>query len=186
MEVGTARLPALSFSFISLGSPRFLPGLRCLSYGQGRDGLLPKHRRGGSSSLNMGDLLLILTLATTSPTGPTSALDSRFAVLTAPFLQVLTQFQEHPEAWTRVPDILERSTFPQAKVAFYCGLHSQTDPQKYIGLQILEKLITTRWKTLPDGQRQGPTSISDRDSLAETASRYQELYCRSHGQGSLG
>ncbi|KAJ7285677.1 CRM1 C terminal-domain-containing protein [Mycena rebaudengoi] len=54
--------------------------------------------------------------------------------------QVLTQFQEHPDAWQRVPDILERSTFPQAK---------------YIGLQILEKLITTRWKTLPDGQRQG-------------------------------
>ncbi|KAJ7219118.1 CRM1 C terminal-domain-containing protein [Mycena pura] len=54
--------------------------------------------------------------------------------------RVLTQFQEHPDAWTRVPDILERSTFPQAK---------------YIGLQILEKLITTRWKTLPDGQRQG-------------------------------
>jgi hypothetical protein len=26
---------------------------------------------------------------------------------------------------------------------------------QYIGLQILEKLITTRWKTLPDGQRQG-------------------------------
>ncbi|KAJ7752019.1 CRM1 C terminal-domain-containing protein [Mycena metata] len=54
--------------------------------------------------------------------------------------QVLTQFQEHPDAWTRVPDILERSTFPQAK---------------YIGLQILEKLVTTRWKSLPDGQRQG-------------------------------
>jgi len=54
--------------------------------------------------------------------------------------QVLTQFQEHPDAWTRVPDILERSAFPQAK---------------YIGLQILEKLITTRWKSLPDGQRQG-------------------------------
>ncbi|TFK27374.1 hypothetical protein FA15DRAFT_211104 [Coprinopsis marcescibilis] len=54
--------------------------------------------------------------------------------------QVLTQFQEHQEAWARVPDILERSSFPQTK---------------YIGLQILEKLITTRWKTLPDGQRQG-------------------------------
>ncbi|KAF9036599.1 CRM1 C terminal-domain-containing protein [Panaeolus papilionaceus] len=54
--------------------------------------------------------------------------------------QVLTQFQEHPDSWTRVPDILERSSFPQSK---------------YIGLQILEKLITTRWKTLPDGQRQG-------------------------------
>lgn len=30
--------------------------------------------------------------------------------------QVLTQFQENPEAWTKVPDILEHSTFPQAKV----------------------------------------------------------------------
>ncbi|KAF9246482.1 CRM1 C terminal-domain-containing protein [Melanogaster broomeanus] len=54
--------------------------------------------------------------------------------------QVLTQFEEHPDAWTRVPDIMERSTFQQSK---------------YIGLQILEKLIMTRWKTLPDGQRQG-------------------------------
>ncbi|EPT05907.1 hypothetical protein FOMPIDRAFT_1012966 [Fomitopsis schrenkii] len=54
--------------------------------------------------------------------------------------RVLTQFQESPDAWTRVPDILERSSFPQTK---------------YIGLQILEKLITTRWKSLPEGQRQG-------------------------------
>ncbi|OBZ75216.1 Exportin-1 [Grifola frondosa] len=54
--------------------------------------------------------------------------------------QVLTQFQENPESWTRVPDILERSSFQQTK---------------YIGLQILEKLITTKWKTVPDGQRQG-------------------------------
>ena len=30
--------------------------------------------------------------------------------------QVLTQFQEHPDAWTRVPEILERSSFPQTKV----------------------------------------------------------------------
>jgi len=54
--------------------------------------------------------------------------------------QALTQFQEHPESWVRVPNILDQSTVPQAK---------------YIGLQILEKLITTRWKTLPDEQRQG-------------------------------
>ncbi|EIN03634.1 hypothetical protein PUNSTDRAFT_47982 [Punctularia strigosozonata HHB-11173 SS5] len=54
--------------------------------------------------------------------------------------QILTRFQEDPNSWTRVPDILERSSFPQSK---------------YIGLQILEKLILTRWKTLPDGQRQG-------------------------------
>lgn len=26
---------------------------------------------------------------------------------------------------------------------------------QYIGLQILEKVITTRWKSLPEGQRQG-------------------------------
>jgi hypothetical protein len=31
---------------------------------------------------------------------------------------------------------------------------------QYIGLQILEKLIMTRWKTLPEGQRQGyPLSL---------------------------
>jgi len=30
--------------------------------------------------------------------------------------QVLTQFQDHPDAWTRVPDIMERSSFPQTKV----------------------------------------------------------------------
>lgn len=29
---------------------------------------------------------------------------------------VLTQFEEHPDAWTRVPDVLERSSFPQSKV----------------------------------------------------------------------
>ncbi|CAA7265387.1 unnamed protein product [Cyclocybe aegerita] len=54
--------------------------------------------------------------------------------------QILTQFEDNLDSWTRVPDILEKSSFPQSK---------------YIGLQILEKLITTRWKTLPDGQRQG-------------------------------
>ncbi|TFY68891.1 hypothetical protein EVG20_g3368 [Dentipellis fragilis] len=54
--------------------------------------------------------------------------------------QVLTQFQDSPDAWTRVPDIMERSSYPQSK---------------FIGLQILEKLINTRWKTLPEAQRQG-------------------------------
>ncbi|THH07436.1 hypothetical protein EW145_g3385 [Phellinidium pouzarii] len=54
--------------------------------------------------------------------------------------RVLTQFEEHPESWARVPDILERSSFQQSK---------------YIGLQILEKVVQTRWKLLPDGERQG-------------------------------
>ncbi|KAF7322842.1 Importin N-terminal domain-containing protein [Mycena chlorophos] len=54
--------------------------------------------------------------------------------------RVLSTFQENPDAWARVPDILERSTIPQSK---------------YIGLQILDKLISTRWKSLPEAQRQG-------------------------------
>lgn len=44
--------------------------------------------------------------------------------------QVLTQFQENPDAWTRVPDILERSSFPQTKVRVLriaCRVYVLTD-----------------------------------------------------------
>ncbi|KJA20251.1 hypothetical protein HYPSUDRAFT_203952 [Hypholoma sublateritium FD-334 SS-4] len=79
--------------------------------------------------------------------------------------QILTQFQEHPDSWTRVPDILEKSSFPQAK---------------YIGLQILEKLITTKWKTLPDGQRQGirnfVVGITVKVASDEVAFRKEKTY----------
>ncbi|KAF8352285.1 CRM1 C terminal-domain-containing protein [Amanita rubescens] len=79
--------------------------------------------------------------------------------------QVLTQFQEHPDAWTRVPDILERSSYPQSK---------------YIGLQILEKLIVTRWKTLPDGQRQGirnfVVGVTVKVASDEVAMRKEKTY----------
>ena len=54
--------------------------------------------------------------------------------------QTLAQFQEHPDAWQRVPVIMQQST------------NSQT---KYIALQILDKLIATRWKVLPVDQQQG-------------------------------
>lgn len=30
--------------------------------------------------------------------------------------QILTQLEEHPDAWTRVPEIMERSSFQQSKV----------------------------------------------------------------------
>lgn len=53
---------------------------------------------------------------------------------------VLTTFQDHPDAWQKVPEILERSTSPQTK---------------YIALQIMDKLIKARWKTLPEDQRSG-------------------------------
>ncbi|TIB03312.1 hypothetical protein E3P96_01932 [Wallemia ichthyophaga] len=48
--------------------------------------------------------------------------------------------QDHPDSWQRVPAILELSPSPQTK---------------YIGLQILEKLIQTKWKVLPVEQQQG-------------------------------
>ncbi|GAA5943651.1 hypothetical protein JCM10213_008936 [Rhodosporidiobolus nylandii] len=53
---------------------------------------------------------------------------------------VLAQFQEHPDAWQRVPAILETSGNTQTK---------------YIALQIMDKLIKTRWKVLPEEQRSG-------------------------------
>jgi hypothetical protein len=40
--------------------------------------------------------------------------------------QVLTQFKEHPDAWTRVPDILEKSSFPQTKVIYFDSIHHVT------------------------------------------------------------
>jgi hypothetical protein len=47
--------------------------------------------------------------------------------------------------------------FPRPKCANY--LKAVHKPHflnlQYVGLQILEKLITTRWKSLPEGQRQG-------------------------------
>ncbi|GAA6063912.1 hypothetical protein JCM10212_003018 [Sporobolomyces blumeae] len=52
----------------------------------------------------------------------------------------LTQFQDHPDAWQRVPEILERSNNTQTK---------------YVALQIMDKLIKTRWKVLPEDQRTG-------------------------------
>jgi len=54
--------------------------------------------------------------------------------------QILTQFQEHPDAWLRVDAILDRSKYSYTK---------------FLALQILEKLIQTRWKILPPEQQMG-------------------------------
>ncbi|KAI3643102.1 hypothetical protein MP228_012657 [Amoeboaphelidium protococcarum] len=53
---------------------------------------------------------------------------------------IIAQFQEHPDAWTRADVILTQAQSVQAK---------------YIGLQVLEKLISTRWKVLPREQCTG-------------------------------
>lgn len=54
--------------------------------------------------------------------------------------KVLSQLQEHPDAWQRVDRILERS---------------KNAPTRYYGLQILEKLVQTRWNALPRNQCEG-------------------------------
>ncbi|PVU86567.1 hypothetical protein BB560_006659 [Smittium megazygosporum] len=54
--------------------------------------------------------------------------------------QILTQFQESDEAWTRVDKILETSKLTQTK---------------FIGLRILENLIQTKWKIIPKDQQNG-------------------------------
>nr|CAI5827127.1 unnamed protein product [Callosobruchus analis] len=54
--------------------------------------------------------------------------------------EVLTTLKEHPDAWTRVDTILEYSTNQQTK---------------YYALQILEQVIKTRWKVLPQNQCEG-------------------------------
>ncbi|KAI8818152.1 CRM1 C terminal-domain-containing protein [Fimicolochytrium jonesii] len=53
---------------------------------------------------------------------------------------VLEQFRQHPDAWKRVDAILERSQVLQSK---------------YIALSILETLIKSMWRILPEDQRAG-------------------------------
>lgn len=54
--------------------------------------------------------------------------------------EILTKFQEHPDAWQRADKILQFSQNPQTK---------------FIGLTILDRLITRKWKLLPEEQRVG-------------------------------
>jgi exportin-1 len=53
---------------------------------------------------------------------------------------VLTQFQEHPDAWTRVDSILELS---------------KSVNTKFYALGILESVIKYKWKALPREQCEG-------------------------------
>ncbi|KAG0377330.1 MAG: CRM1 C terminal-domain-containing protein [Linnemannia gamsii] len=53
---------------------------------------------------------------------------------------ILTEFQENPDAWRRVDAILDNSNDLNAK---------------FIALNVLEKLVQTRWKMLPPEQCQG-------------------------------
>ncbi|KAI9844873.1 MAG: Karyopherin transporter, partial [Thelocarpon superellum] len=52
----------------------------------------------------------------------------------------LNQFKENPDAWLLVDKILQEASYPQTK---------------YLGLQVLDNVIMTRWKVLPREQCQG-------------------------------
>ncbi|KAI9796871.1 MAG: Karyopherin transporter [Piccolia ochrophora] len=52
----------------------------------------------------------------------------------------LNQFKENPDAWLLVDKILQDASYPQTK---------------YLGLQVLDGVIMTRWKVLPREQCQG-------------------------------
>ena len=52
----------------------------------------------------------------------------------------LNQFKENPDAWLMVDKILQDAQYPQTK---------------YLGLQVLDAVIMTRWKVLPREQCQG-------------------------------
>ncbi|KAK4992394.1 Karyopherin transporter [Elasticomyces elasticus] len=52
----------------------------------------------------------------------------------------LNQFREDPNSWVKVDAILQ---------------HAQNAQTKYLGLQILDSVIMTRWKVLPEEQRLG-------------------------------
>ncbi|KAI5359807.1 Putative importin-beta domain, armadillo-like helical, exportin-1/Importin-beta, exportin-1/5 [Septoria linicola] len=52
----------------------------------------------------------------------------------------LNQFKENPDAWLMVDQILEKAQYPQTK---------------FLGLQVLDNVIMTRWKVLPRDQCMG-------------------------------
>lgn len=54
--------------------------------------------------------------------------------------EILTKFQDIPDAWQKADQILQFSTNPQSK---------------FIALSILDKLITRKWKLLPNDHRIG-------------------------------
>eukprot|EP00761_Pharyngomonas_kirbyi_P000242 gb/GECH01000242.1/.p1 GENE.gb/GECH01000242.1/~~gb/GECH01000242.1/.p1 ORF type:complete len:1056 (+),score=222.82 gb/GECH01000242.1/:1-3168(+) len=54
--------------------------------------------------------------------------------------RILTEFQKHPDSWTRVDKILEQSNLMQSK---------------FLALQILEQLVRYRWNILPSDQAEG-------------------------------
>lgn len=70
---------------------------------------------------------------------------------------VLRQLQQHPEAWTRVDAILEKSSSQQSKyfALQVCAFNARHASLWHHNTQILEDVIKHRWGALPDDQREG-------------------------------
>lgn len=56
----------------------------------------------------------------------------------------VAQFKENPDAWLLVDKILQEAQYPQTK---------------YLGLQVLDNVIMTRWKVLPRDQCLGRLTL---------------------------
>ena len=162
----------LSIHLLS-GHPRLLPRVRCLAHGQSGDGFLLGGWAGGAS------LPIAICLLASHETSVQQQMAQ----------QVLTQFQESPDAWTRVPDILERSSFPQTKVrpdpasnAFAsssCAVHRSANPGEADHHEV---------EISPRGPASRYVSILRRVSagLNDRLLRNPELYCWCHGEGCVG
>ncbi|KAJ4454688.1 putative Protein EXPORTIN 1A [Paratrimastix pyriformis] len=74
---------------------------------------------------------------------------------------LLSQFTEHPDSWTRVDQILERSTRLETK---------------FLGLKILQSCIQQRWKIIPEAQRKGIKDyiVNLVITISSDATRYRE------------
>lgn len=53
---------------------------------------------------------------------------------------ILTRFQEHPDSWQRVDRVLQ---------------YGQRMESKFLALSVLNKLVNTRWRSLPEEQKMG-------------------------------
>lgn len=106
--------------------------------------------------------------------------------------QVLTQFQEHPDAWTRVPDILERSAFPQAKVCGDFWFLSKIRVDRYLSVCSISAYRSwKRWlqrdgNLYPKGNGKVTCDHLQPNSPYIFLRRRPELRCWYHGESRIG
>ncbi|CEO99241.1 Importin N-terminal domain-containing protein [Plasmodiophora brassicae] len=92
------------------------------------------------------------------------AVDEFFSGRSSPAVQeVLVKFQDHPDSWLRVDQILEKS---------------QSNNTKIIALNILENAVKSRWKVLPAEHKEGIKKYIV-DQIIKMSSNYDTLKAQS-------